>query len=43
MPQYSPPLRDMHFLLHELLNAADVLRTLPRHKDIDADTNSHRR
>ena len=38
MPQYTPPLRDMHFVLHEVLNVTDELRQLPRHADIDADT-----
>ncbi len=38
MPQYTPPLRDMQFVLHELLNAVDELKTMPRHQDIDADT-----
>jgi hypothetical protein len=38
MPQYNPPLRDMQFVLHELLNAADELKLLPKHADIDADT-----
>ena len=38
MPQYSPPLRDMQFVMHELLNAVDELKMMPRHKDIDADT-----
>ena len=38
MAQYTPPLRDMQFLLHELFNAADELRLLPRHKDVDVDT-----
>ena len=38
MAIYSPPLRDMHFVLHELLKVADELRQLPRHADIDADT-----
>ena len=38
MPQYTPPLRDMQFVMHELLNAADELKRMPRHKDIDADT-----
>ena len=37
MPQYTPPLRDMHFVLHELLDVTTTLRTLPRHRDIDAD------
>ena len=38
MAIYNPPLRDMDFVLHELLNVADELRQLPRHADIDADT-----
>ena len=38
MPQYHPPLRDMQFVLHELLDVTTVLRELPRHKDIDVDT-----
>ena len=38
MPQYNPPLRDMQFVMHELLNAVDELKMMPRHKDIDADT-----
>lgn len=38
MPQYTPPLRDLHFVLHELLNVADELKMLPKHADIDADT-----
>ncbi len=38
MAQYTPPLRDMQFLLHEIFNAADELRLLPRHKDMDVDT-----
>ncbi len=38
MPQYTPPLRDMQFVMHELLNAVDELKLLPRHKDIDAET-----
>ncbi len=38
MPQYNPPLRDMQFVMHELLGAADELRALPAHADVDADT-----
>ncbi|MBI3368946.1 MAG: acyl-CoA dehydrogenase N-terminal domain-containing protein, partial [Burkholderiales bacterium] len=38
MPQYTPPLRDMRFLLHEVLGAVDELKLLPRHAEIDADT-----
>ena len=36
MPHYTPPLRDMQFVLHELFNVVDQLKTLPRHADIDA-------
>jgi alkylation response protein AidB-like acyl-CoA dehydrogenase len=38
MPQYTPPLRDMQFLLHEVLGAVDELKLLPRHAEVDADT-----
>jgi len=38
MPSYSPPLRDMQFVMHELLGVVDELRSLPRHADIDVDT-----
>ena len=38
MPSYTPPLRDMQFVLHELLGVVDQLKALPRHADIDADT-----
>ncbi|MBK6853356.1 MAG: acyl-CoA dehydrogenase C-terminal domain-containing protein [Burkholderiales bacterium] len=38
MPTYNPPLRDMHFVLHEVLDVSSTLAELPRHADIDADT-----
>ncbi len=38
MPTYNPPLRDMQFVLHEVLNVADELKALPAHADTDADT-----
>jgi alkylation response protein AidB-like acyl-CoA dehydrogenase len=38
MPAYTPPLRDMKFVLHELFKVTDDLRQLPRHAEIDADT-----
>ena len=38
MATYTPPLRDMQFVMHELLNVTDELKLLPRHADIDADT-----
>ncbi len=38
MPQYTPPLRDMQFVLHEMLEVEKHLRKLPPHEDIDVDT-----
>ena len=38
MPSYTPPLRDMQFVMHELLHVVDELQTLPDHADIDVDT-----
>ncbi len=38
MPSYTPPLRDMQFVLHEVLNVTDDLKQMPKHADIDADT-----
>ena len=38
MPQYTPPLRDMQFVMHEVLNVVDELRLCPKHADVDADT-----
>ncbi len=38
MPQYNPPIRDMQFLLYEVLDAVPTLQGLPAHADIDADT-----
>lgn len=38
MPHYTPPLRDMQFVLHEMLNVGDTLKAMPRHADVDADT-----
>ena len=38
MPQYNPPLRDMQFLMHEVLNVVDELKALPAHADLDEDT-----
>ncbi len=38
MPIYTPPLRDMQFVMHELLNVTADLKTIPRHADIDVDT-----
>ena len=38
MSQYVAPLRDMQFVLHELLEVESELKQLPRHAEIDADT-----
>lgn len=38
MPTYTPPLRDMQFVMHEVLKVTDELKVLPRHADIDVDT-----
>jgi len=38
MPQYNPPIRDMQFVLHEVLNVVDELKVMPQHADIDVDT-----
>ncbi|KAF0165084.1 MAG: butyryl-CoA dehydrogenase [Rhodocyclaceae bacterium] len=38
MGQYNAPLRDMHFVLHELLDVANEFKALPAYADIDADT-----
>ncbi|GAP37069.1 acyl-CoA dehydrogenase C-terminal domain-containing protein [Piscinibacter sakaiensis] len=38
MPQYTPPLRDMQFVLHEVLNLTEELKALPAHAELDADT-----
>jgi alkylation response protein AidB-like acyl-CoA dehydrogenase len=37
MAQYVAPLRDMQFVLHELLHVDDELKQLPAHAEIDAD------
>ena len=38
MAVYNPPLRDMQFVMHEVLQLGDALKELPRHAEIDADT-----
>ena len=38
MGQYIAPLRDMHFVLHELLRVEEELKQLPAHAEMDADT-----
>ena len=38
MPSYTPPLRDMQFVMHELLHVVDDLAAIPKHADMDVDT-----
>jgi alkylation response protein AidB-like acyl-CoA dehydrogenase len=38
MAYYHPPLRDMQFVLHELLKVTDTFKTLPAHAEVDIDT-----
>jgi len=38
MPQYSPPLRDMQFVMHEVLKVTDELKPIARYADADVDT-----
>ncbi|HEV3106613.1 MAG TPA: acyl-CoA dehydrogenase C-terminal domain-containing protein [Trinickia sp.] len=38
MGQYAAPLRDMQFVLHELLNVEAEVKGMPKHVDLDAET-----
>jgi len=38
MPTYTPPLRDMQFVMHEVLHVVDDLTAIPKHADMDVDT-----
>jgi len=38
MPQYTPPLRDMQFVLHEALDAVGQLQVCPPHAELDVET-----
>ena len=38
MPTYNTPLRDMQFVMHELLNVTEDLRAMPPYADLDAET-----
>jgi alkylation response protein AidB-like acyl-CoA dehydrogenase len=38
MSQYTPPLRDMQFLLHEVFEVSSAFSEMPKHSDVDADT-----
>ena len=41
MGQYIAPMRDMQFVLHELLQIESEMKQLPKHAEIDADTINH--
>ncbi|SFD43343.1 acyl-CoA dehydrogenase C-terminal domain-containing protein [Paracidovorax konjaci] len=38
MPIYTPPLRDMQFVLHEVFQVTEEFKAIPRHAEVDADT-----
>ena len=38
MPTYTPPLRDMQFVMHEVLNVTADLQAMPVHAEMDAET-----
>jgi alkylation response protein AidB-like acyl-CoA dehydrogenase len=38
MPTYTPPLRDMQFVMNEVLHVGDELKAIPKYADVDADT-----
>src|SRR3569623_1803559 len=38
MPSYTPPIRDMQFVMHEELKVTDDYKAMPRYADTDVDT-----
>jgi len=38
MPSYTPPLRDMQFVMHEVFKVTDEFKSMPRYAEADADT-----
>ncbi len=38
MPTYTPPLRDMQFVMHEVLKVTDDFKAIPKYADADAST-----
>ena len=38
MPIYNPPLRDMKFVMHEVLKVEEIYKSMENFKDIDAAT-----
>jgi alkylation response protein AidB-like acyl-CoA dehydrogenase len=38
MPTYNPPLRDMQFVLHEVLGVSEAFKRMSAHQEMDAET-----
>ena len=38
MPTYTPPLRDLQFVLHEVFNVTEEFKAMPQHAEVDVDT-----
>ena len=38
MPTYTPPLRDMQFVMHQVLHVSDAFAEIPRYAEVDAVT-----
>ena len=38
MPSYTPPLRDMQFVMHEVFKVTDEFKAMPQHAEVDVDT-----
>ena len=38
MPQYTPPLRDLQFVLHELVQVTETFKDMPAHAEVDVET-----
>jgi len=38
MPSYTPPLRDMQFVMHEVFRVSDEFKAMPQHAEVDEDT-----
>ncbi|MBC7605149.1 MAG: acyl-CoA dehydrogenase N-terminal domain-containing protein, partial [Ramlibacter sp.] len=38
MPTYTPPLRDMQFLMHEVFDVTSDFKAIPKYSEADADT-----
>ncbi|MEB2348860.1 MAG: acyl-CoA dehydrogenase C-terminal domain-containing protein [Comamonadaceae bacterium] len=38
MPTYTPPLRDMQFVMHEVFHVTDEFKAMPRYAEVDIDT-----